>query len=235
MALILNIETSTQVCSVALANDGRLTALKETRSSNSHSEILTVFIEEILKKNKCAADDLDAIAVSSGPGSYTGLRIGVSAAKGLCFATNKPLISVSTLQAMALGMVRSTDMKEFDQYTLFCPMIDARRMEVYTAMFDISNNEVKKVSAEIIDKDSFSDHLSKTKLVFFGDGASKCKEVLAQNANALFFDDIFPGAQHMVEISEQKFNNNDFEDLAYYEPFYLKDFIAGKPKVKGLY
>lgn len=225
MALILNIETATTVCSVSLANDGRLIALKEQNGDYSHAENLTLFIEDIFKQAGKKLNETDAIAVSKGPGSYTGLRIGVSSAKGLCCALNKPLISVNTLQAMALGI----SIKKNNEY-LLCPMIDARRMEVYCALYDQNNNEIKSTSAEIIDEHSFSDILKNNTIVFFGDGAEKCKSVLSENKNAVFIDNVFPSAKNLIELSLQSFINNDFEDVAYFEPFYLKDFVAGKKK-----
>ncbi len=235
MALILSIETATKVCSVALSKDADILSIRETSEQNSHSEKITIFIDKVLKERGKKTEDLDAIAISKGPGSYTGLRIGVSTAKGLCFALDKPLISIPTLQAMAFGMAKKNEIKEFDQYVLFCPMIDARRMEVYSALYDINNDPVRDVMAEIIDEKSFDNYLKNHKIIFFGDGAAKCKDVLLKQHNAVFFDDVFPSAVNMAELAEQKFINNEFEDLAYFEPFYLKDFIAGKPNVKGLY
>jgi len=235
MALILNIETATRVCSVALSRDGTVIASKETNEQNSHSSSITIFTEEVVKEAKVKFEEIDAIAISKGPGSYTGLRIGVSTAKGLCYALDKPLISTGTLQAMAYGMSQHPEVLEMDDNILFCPMIDARRMEVYAAIYDIENKEIRAVGADIIDENSFSEFLNKSKVIFFGDGAAKCKEALSGHANAIFYDDIHPSSLHMVSIAEQKFLNKQFEDLAYFEPFYLKDFIAGKPKVKGLY
>ena len=160
------------------------------------------------------------------------MRIGVSTAKGLCFALDIPLISVNTLQSMAFGMAQNYDQKE-DASLLFCPMIDARRMEVYTAIFNGRNEPIEETKAEIIDKDSFSSYLDKNKIIFFGDGAEKCNDVITHK-NAVFIDNIYPSARNMAEIVFNKFQENQFEDVAYFEPFYLKEFIAGKPKVKGL-
>ena len=238
MTLILNIETATPVCSVALCLDGEIVAKKESHKHNSHSSLLTVFIEEIFKEVIFELKLLDAIAVSKGPGSYTGLRIGVSTSKGLCYTLDKPLISINTLKAMANGLSKFLKLSKstlFQQNTLLCPMIDARRMEVYSAIFDLSINEIRETKAEIIDENSFEDFLKEKQLIFFGDGAAKCKEVLSNNRNAKFIDNFYPSAEFMAEISDEKFKNNNFEDVAYFEPFYLKDFIAGKPKVKGLY
>ncbi|MCD4747612.1 MAG: tRNA (adenosine(37)-N6)-threonylcarbamoyltransferase complex dimerization subunit type 1 TsaB [Bacteroidales bacterium] len=237
MALILNIETSTIVCSVALSKDGKLIAFRESKEKNSHSEVITLFIEKIFKKANLNYSSIDAIAVSKGPGSYTGLRIGVSTTKGLCYALDKPLIAISTLQSMAYAI----SMKYIAENThrkddiLFCPMIDARRMEVYSAIFDINNNIVRNIEAEIINDNSFTEYLKKGKIVFFGDGADKCITVLSQDKNAVFIKNVYPSACNMISLSENKFIKGQFEDIAYFEPFYLKDFIAGKPKVKGLF
>ena len=233
---ILNIETATSICSVALTKNNELLSLRESDDKNSHSSKLTLFIDEVIKEVDINYTDLDAIAVSKGPGSYTGLRIGVSTAKGLCYALDKPLISVGTLQAMALGMAEKFITENlYEKPVLFCPMIDARRMEVYSALYDSNNKEVREIRAEIIDKNSFSEFLQNNEIIFFGDGASKCKQVLAHRKNAIFIDNFFPSASFITEIANLKFKNKDFEDVAYFEPFYLKDFIPGKPKVKGLY
>ncbi len=238
MALILNIETATPVCSVALCSDRKIIAKKESQKHNSHSSLLTVFIEEIFNEINFDLNLLDAIAVSKGPGSYTGLRIGVSTSKGLCYALDKPLIAINTLMAMANGMVNMLKRSKsplFQKSTLLCPMIDARRMEVYSAIFDIKGNEIRGTIAEIIDENSYNDFLINKHIIFFGDGAAKCKKVLLGNDNVKFIDDFCPSAEFMADISDKEFKNNKFEDVAYFEPFYLKDFIAGKPKVKGLY
>ena len=232
MALILSIETATPVCSVTLAKDNKVLAVKESTKKNSHSEIVTVFIDELLKENQLTFSDLDAVAVSKGPGSYTGLRIGVSTAKGLCYALDIPLIAVNTLQSLAIGALEDYHLDE-GLPVLFCPMIDARRMEVYCALYDKNNREVRETKAEIIEPDSFQTYLETNKVIFFGDGATKCKEVI-QHQNAVFMEDIFPSATNMISIAIDKFKNQLFEDVAYFEPFYLKDFIAGVPKVKGL-
>jgi tRNA threonylcarbamoyladenosine biosynthesis protein TsaB len=231
MAIILNIETSTRVCSVALAVDGKVVSLKESHEKNAHAQNITLFSESVIREAGLEFKDLDAVAVSKGPGSYTGLRIGVSTAKGFCYALDKPLIAVGTLTSLAAGMVTKKDKAKG---YLFCPMIDARRMEVYAALFDADLNTIMDTKAMIIDADSFSDRLSEQPVVFAGDGAEKCKELLGDHANAVFLDDFLPSATHMAQLSEQKFNNEGFEDVAYFEPFYLKDFVAGVPKVKGL-
>ncbi len=232
MALILNIETSTAVCSVSLGKDGKLLAYKENKEGMNHATHLTVFIDSILKENGLTPNDLDAIAVSMGPGSYTGLRIGVSTAKGLCYGSNLPLIAVSTLQAMTVPLLRDEAIISQlgdPEASIFCPMIDARRMEVYTAFYSYKNEELRKVSAEIIDEESFVSDLAKNEIVFFGDGSSKCQSSL-QSSNAIFVDDITPTAIGMIELSEAKYKIEAFEDVAYFEPFYLKDFVATTPK-----
>jgi tRNA threonylcarbamoyladenosine biosynthesis protein TsaB len=223
--MILQIETATTVCSVALAQDSEVLACREIEQRNIHAEKITVFIEEVLHMAGKGYNDLDAIAVSCGPGSYTGLRIGVSAAKGLGFALDKPLIAVETLEAMARGILNERD---FDADTLLCPMIDARRMEVFTAVFDSKGNRVRPTSAEIIDENSFSDLLQDHQVVFFGDGAGKCREALGTHQNARVVDNFVNSARYLTAIAAEKFKAKDFVDTAYFEPYYLKDFIAGK-------
>lgn len=226
MSLILQIETSTTSCSVALAKDGFVLSAKSINQRNIHAEVITVFIGEILAANKLTFEELDAVAVSSGPGSYTGLRIGVSTAKGLCFSLDKPLIAVETLHAMAAGYL--SRIKEVSGEFLLCPMIDARRMEVYTALFDQQLNQLKTTSAEIIDEESFKQHLDQHKIVFFGDGAAKCKAVLGHHVNAVFIDNFLNQAEDLTSIAAKKMELQQFEDVAYFEPFYLKDFIGAK-------
>lgn len=236
MAIIVGIETATTVCSVALAKDGLLLAEREERSKNSHSKVITLFIEDVFAKTNIPLHSIDAVVVSKGPGSYTGLRIGVSTAKGLCYSLDKPLIAISTLQSMALGFSNQLQNNKNDlSDVLFCPMIDARRMEVYVALFNNNGDVVQDVVAEVITVNSFEKHLKNHKVYFFGDGATKCKSLLSGHNNAIFFDDIFPSAKNMFTLAERKFSKRDFEDTAYFEPFYLKDFIAGKSRVKGLY
>ena len=223
MAIILNIETATKNCSVSLSEKQSILALVELNEGQfSHAEKLHTFILKVLKTSHKTMQDIDAIAISKGPGSYTGLRIGVSAAKGLCFALDKPLISVPTLNVLAKAFV----MKKGD---FIIPLLDARRMEVYCTVFDGSYNEIEKTSAKIIDEHSFLDILNKGKVFFIGDGAEKCKGIIKHD-NAIFLEDYFPSAKEMARISYKKFQENDFEDVAYFEPFYLKDFVAGKPK-----
>ncbi|KIO44558.1 tRNA (adenosine(37)-N6)-threonylcarbamoyltransferase complex dimerization subunit type 1 TsaB [Sanguibacteroides justesenii] len=228
MALILNIDTSTEICSVAIARDGKLLALKENDEGLNHSVLLGVYVDELLKENGIRAKELDAVAVSMGPGSYTGLRIGVSLAKGICFGTGKPLIAISTLKALAISVARNVD-----EEALFCPMIDARRMEVYSAIFNRNGEMIRDVRAEIIDPSSFSDWLVDHKIYFFGNGSGKVKEVIV-HPHARFVDRVVTSAVNMITLAEQKWEEKTFEDLAYFEPFYLKDFIATVPKKKVL-
>lgn len=225
MSLILQIETATTVCSVALAKDARVIAVKEVNERNVHAEKITVFIEQVFAEAGAKLQDLDAVAVSRGPGSYTGLRIGVSTAKGICFALDKPLIAVDTLAAMASGALAFKD--KFNEDALLCPMIDARRMEVYTALFGVNGMQVKPTSADIIDEDSFADAEGR-QLVIFGDGAEKCYNVLKQRTNVVFLPEFANSAKQLTALAAQKFEKGEFEDVAYFEPYYLKEFIAGK-------
>lgn len=237
MPLILHIDTATPVCSVALTKDGLVIATRESSEKNAHSRVITIFIDEVLKAASSLPAQLDAIAVSMGPGSYTGLRIGVSTAKGLCYALDKPLIAVNTLQAMARGMAEKTvpTVNEPTDKLLFCPMIDARRMEVYAALFDRQNRMVRETRAEVIDEGAFENELKNHKIIIAGDGAEKCKSVLGDIENIRFLDGFEPSAKFMMAIAEAKFAKKELEDVAYFEPLYLKDFIAGMPKVKGLH
>lgn len=228
----LCIETATTVCSVALYGNGKLIGIRESEKKNSHAEVLTPFIQELMEVNELDVSHLDVIAVSKGPGSYTGLRIGVSVAKGLCYAGDKPLIAINTLESMAAGLISKAD-KEYPPNTKFCPMIDARRMEVYCAVYDYAGKEIQETKAEIIDESSFAEYLSEGTLVFFGDGSGKCKDVIS-HPNAVFIDGFQPSASNMSALVKKRYKLNQFEDVAYFEPFYLKDFVAGIPKVKGL-
>ncbi|MEI7897958.1 MAG: tRNA (adenosine(37)-N6)-threonylcarbamoyltransferase complex dimerization subunit type 1 TsaB [bacterium] len=238
MALILCIETATEVCSAALFRDAEILGIKESSVQNAHSAVLTTFISEIFQTSGFSPGDVDAVAVSTGPGSYTGLRIGVAVAKGLCYALDKPLIAIPTLQAMAEGMtpplLPSPKWGGVGGGVLFCPMIDARRMEVYCALYDNDIKEIREVRAEIIDEFSFQEFLADHPVVFGGEGADKCKPFLEANPNALFLDSFRASAKFMIGLAEEKFGQQRFENLAYFEPFYLKDFVAGKPRVKGL-
>lgn len=216
MALILNIETATKNCSVALSKDGRTIAIRELSEQNfSHAEKLHVFIEELFAESHLKLQDLSAIAVSQGPGSYTGLRIGVSAAKGLCYALSIPLIAVDTLEILARKIKISNG--------TILPMIDARRLEVYSAFFDSNYAKIRETKAEIIDENSFQEETEILHLI--GDGAMKFKEILTGEKFKYYPEMQFPSATEMSLISFQKFQNKQFEDVAYFEPFYLKDFV----------
>ena len=224
MVYILNIETATKNCSVSISKNGELLAVKELNNGNySHAEVLHSFINDLASEAKITLSELSAIAVSKGPGSYTGLRIGVSAAKGLCFSLNIPLISIDTLASLAHSVN--------DVSGKIVPMLDARRMEVYSAVFDSNYNLERTIKAEIIDQDSFKDYLEFGNVYFIGDGASKCKEVIT-HVNAIFIDDKFPSSKEMCELAYNKYKKNDIEDVAYFEPFYLKDFLVVPQKKK---
>lgn len=223
MSLILGIETSTKMCSVAINKDSKLLAFREQGGNYSHAELLAIFIKEVCDDAKISLQDIDYVAVGRGPGSYTGLRIGTSAAKGICYAIEKPLISIDTLKIMTFKVIESG----FYQDYLFCPMIDARRMEVFTSVYNSKLEEIIPISAKIIDENSFSELLKSEKILFFGDGADKCKSVLKKHTNAIFIDNIEPSSIQLNLLANKMLNNNPlFEDVAYYEPFYLKDFIT---------
>ncbi|MEG2277042.1 MAG: tRNA (adenosine(37)-N6)-threonylcarbamoyltransferase complex dimerization subunit type 1 TsaB [Odoribacter sp.] len=224
MALLLNIDTSTEICSVALSENGKIVALKENKEGLNHSVLLGTYIDEILREHQTDIRQLDAIAVSMGPGSYTGLRIGISMAKGLCFGAGKPMIAIPTLQALAQSVS-----SRLPDNALYCPMIDARRMEVYTAFFDRENREIVPTKATVIDSNTFADLLSVHKIYFFGNGSEKVKTTLTA-ANACYIPNVTTSAAHLVHLSEQYYNEAKFVDVAYFEPFYLKDFIATTPK-----
>jgi tRNA threonylcarbamoyladenosine biosynthesis protein TsaB len=218
LAIILNIETATKNCSVSLAKDGIILAIKELNNGNySHAEVLHPFIVAVLKESKISSQQINAVAVSKGPGSYTGLRIGVSTAKGLCFSLDKPLISIDTLHSLSHSISIEKG--------LIVPMLDARRMEVYAAVFNDEHHQLRDIKAEIINEDSFMKELANTQVYFLGDGAEKCKELITHK-NAVFVENKFPSAKEMAQLSYDKYKNNDFEDVAYFEPFYLKDFIV---------
>jgi tRNA threonylcarbamoyladenosine biosynthesis protein TsaB len=229
MSYILSLETSTTVCSVAIHEAGRLLMSREILIPQSHASKLAVLIDEVKKSSKLDFKQLSAVAVASGPGSYTGLRIGVSTAKALCYALNIPLVAVETLDIMAHQVYASrnggnqTPGPEF-----YCPMIDARRMEVYCKVFDGSLNVIRPVEAKIIDDHSFDDVMSERTLIFFGDGSSKCKEILT-SPNAVFIENIFPAASMLGELAYKKFSDGIVEDVVHFEPFYLKDFLIKKP------
>ncbi|MFL2665879.1 MAG: tRNA (adenosine(37)-N6)-threonylcarbamoyltransferase complex dimerization subunit type 1 TsaB [Flavobacteriaceae bacterium] len=221
MSYILNIESSTTNCSISLALNGKLISIKEKNDeSYSHSTKLHSFIDEVLKESNISIKELSAIAVSKGPGSYTGLRIGVAAAKGLCYSLDLPLISVSTLLILAKQIKVDSG--------FIIPIIDARRDEVYSAIFDSSYNSVREVLPEIITKDSFNELISSNKLYFVGNAQEKCKRLIKKNSNLIFSShETFPSSNDMAGLSFDKFKNSKFEDIAYFEPDYLKKFIPG--------
>ncbi|GAA3646448.1 tRNA (adenosine(37)-N6)-threonylcarbamoyltransferase complex dimerization subunit type 1 TsaB [Flavivirga jejuensis] len=222
---ILNIETATTNCSVSLSKEGKTLVLKEDYDKNySHAERLHIYIDEVLKEANITSENLEAIAVSKGPGSYTGLRIGVSAAKGLCFAIDKPLISVSTLEALAHQVTCDSG--------VIIPMLDARRMEVYSAIFDADYNQIRITEAQILDESSFQDYLEKGTVYFIGNGVEKAK-TLIKHSNAIFVDGKLPSANEMSHLAYNKYKINEIEDVAYFEPYYLKDFVALKPKPRS--
>ena len=228
-AIILHIETSTKTCSIALSSGNDLLALKESNDNEySHSEKLNLFIEAVLKEAGVEMKDLSAIAVSKGPGSFTGLRIGVSSAKGIAYALTLPLISCNTLDCLAGGFIQQSDLREND---LIVPMIDARRQEVYMKIIDLKMNQLTDIEAKVIDQDSFSEYYqSDRKIHLIGDGASKFKTLYEANSDVIVHENILPSAAHMIAAALNAYEENKFEDLAYFEPFYLKDFIAIKPR-----
>lgn len=231
--MILCLETATPVCSVAL-NDGCCTiALRETEGQNAHSEKITNFIREVMETANIGYNQLDAVAVSKGPGSYTGLRIGVSTAKGICYAADLPLMAVDTLEAMAYGMKAKLGSQMSDS-DLLIPMIDARRMEVYAAIFDAHLNKIHDTEAMVIDENAFGELRQNHRLWLFGDGAPKLSKVFENQPNINIINGFRPSAAYMLPLAERALKARDFVDVAYFEPFYLKDFIAGKPHVKGL-
>ncbi len=231
MPCILSIETSTPVCSVALSVDGKVLFEKTSFDGPSHAALLGVFVEEALSVLTENGKKLDAVAVSSGPGSYTGLRIGVSLAKGLCFGWNIPLISIHTLDILAATVIKQ---KVVDSDCLYCAMLDARRMEVYASIYDSSMHTVRETAADVVDADTYASYLEKGKVFFFGNGAAKCQSVIT-SSNAQFIEDIHPLALNMVSLAEEYYDKGKFEDVAYFEPFYLKEFQAtiAKNKVLG--
>ncbi len=219
MALILCLETATTNCSVGIAKDGKLLALKEDNSKNySHAEKLHIFINEALEEAGITSKDLDAVAISKGPGSYTGLRIGVSSAKGLCYSLDIPLISVPTLDLLAYRLK--------DIQGVIVSMLDARRMEVYSAVYDPGMNQLRATQAQILDESSFAQYLETSKVHFIGNGVAKFEDICT-HPNAVYHKEQYPSANEMAEIAEFKYQKSDTEDVAYFEPYYLKDFIAG--------
>jgi tRNA threonylcarbamoyladenosine biosynthesis protein TsaB len=230
MALILCIETGTDICSVGIVNNGELISLRESDSGRDHAKKVAVFVDELLSENNIDPEQIDAVAVGEGPGSYTGLRIGVSFAKGLCYGLGKPLIAVSSLAALTAVAIEDykagiLDIGNWDS-ALLCPMIDARRMEVYTQVFDSNANPLNEVAAEVVDENTLAELRAKTNnFVVFGSGAAKCAEVLGAE-----LIDITPSVRGMAAIAEKKYANGEFVDVAYFEPYYLKDFVVTTSK-----
>ncbi|HCX99326.1 MAG TPA: tRNA (adenosine(37)-N6)-threonylcarbamoyltransferase complex dimerization subunit type 1 TsaB [Bacteroidales bacterium] len=235
MSFILCIETGTSTCSVALGQNGRVIDVEESHDpENNHAKNTTLFIDNILKRQGLRAKDLGAVCVGKGPGSYTGLRIGVSVAKGICYGSGIPLLAVGSLQAMAQGVVEMIeDGKQQSIPSMLCPMIDARRMEVYSQLFSVKAEVLTGVEAKVLDVNSFSDYLLENKILFFGNGSEKAKDVIT-SPNALFLDGFNPSARFMIHLAEKLYNQNKFEDVAYFEPFYLKNFVATVAKNKVL-
>lgn len=232
MALILCIETGTDICSVGIVNNGELISLRESDSGRDHAKKVAVFVDELLAENNIDPQQIDAVAVGEGPGSYTGLRIGVSFAKGLCYGLGKPLIAVSSLASLTAVAIEDykagiIDIENWDSARL-CPMIDARRMEVYTQVFDSNANPLNEVSAEVVDENTLAEHRAATDhFVVFGSGAAKCAEILGAK-----LIDVTPSVRGMATIAEQKFADGNFADVAYFEPYYLKDFVVTTSKKK---
>jgi tRNA threonylcarbamoyladenosine biosynthesis protein TsaB len=221
LAIILNIDTATATGSVALSKDGVVLAKRENTQERDHAAVLTLFIQEILRTQNILPAQLDAIAVSAGPGSYTGLRVGVATAKGLCYAWNKPLLGISTLQMMAQGMVSATQ----DTHALYCPLLDARRQEVYTALYNAQLDECMAPQALILTADAFKEWLDKEKIYFFGDGSLKWQQLMPPHNNAVFAS-YHISAAHMIPLAEAAFQQQQFADVAYFSPYYLKPFYT---------
>lgn len=231
MDRILCIETGTDICSVALSVDGTLLSLRESGEGRSHAQNLAVYVDEILSENSLSCSDLSAVAISMGPGSYTGLRIGSSLAKGICYAESIPMIAISTLEALTVGLIADFEAgllkSETLEHTILAPMIDARRMEVYTQLFTPEVAALTSVTAEVVNENSFADFRER-EFIIFGDGAKKCAEVL--NVKSVILENIAPSARNMTKLAYDKFLNKEFVDIAYFEPMYLKDFIGTTKK-----
>lgn len=227
MSCILNIDTSTNVCSVAVSQDGACIFDKEDHSGPNHAERLGTFVDEALSFIDNHAIPLDAVAVSCGPGSYTGLRIGVSMAKGICYGRDVKLLAVPTLELLCVPVLLREMVTDDD--ALLCPMLDARRMEVYAQLFTRSLREVRPIQADVVDADTYREYLDKHPVYFFGNGAMKCKEVIV-HPNAHFIEGIEALAKNMLPLAERRMAREEFEDVAYFVPFYLKDFVAKQPR-----
>ncbi len=229
--IILNIETSTTVCSVAITQDGKRIAERMNADGQNHAKCLPVFIQELLDECKQKALHIDTVALSQGPGSYTGLRIGTATAKGLCYGLNVPLLPIDTLQIMCQAVKHQSSSSNAQLPMLLCPMIDARRMEVYCALYNIEGNRIREVEAKVIDETAFLDVLDEHEIYFFGDGSAKCKTVIT-HPHAHFIDDIIPLATYMGILAEQAYQAQQFADVAYFDPFYLKEYQATVSKNK---
>lgn len=232
--LILNLETATNICSVALCKGENILAKRESDEDRSHGSLLTVFMQEVLEEAGVKPEEISAIAVSKGPGSYTGLRIGVSVTKGFAYGLSIPVIGIVTLQAMVVAATRHRSVKELQQKypeILFCPMIDARRMEVFSALYDKNRDIISPVSATVVGEKSFSKELEENHIVFFGNGADKLPDII-QHPHAHFIQQIQPSAVAMIPLTIHHYENKIFEDTAYFEPYYLKDFVATTPRKK---
>ena len=227
MSCILNIDTSTNVCSVAVSQDGACIFDKEDHSGPNHAERLGTFVDEALSFIDNHAIPLDAVAVSCGPGSYTGLRIGVSMAKGICYGRDVKLLAVPTLELLCVPVLLREMVTDDD--ALLCPMLDARRMEVYAQLFTRPLREVRPIQADVVDADTYREYLDKHPVYFFGNGAMKCKEVI-DHPNAHFIEGIEALAKNMLPLAERRMAREEFEDVAYFVPFYLKDFVAKQPR-----
>ena len=230
--ILLHIETATDVCSVALSRGAELIGLKEEAGGNNHAKNLLPFVEEALKQGGCAIGDLDGVAVSIGPGSYTGLRIGVSTAKGIAYTAGIPVMAVSTLEGIAQG-AKQLWAETASEPVQIVPMIDARRMEVFTTRYDFEMNPLEEVSSKIVEENTFAELLSEQKVLFCGNGMPKCRDLLSASPNAHFLDTPV-SAKNLLPAALRKWQKQEFEDVAYFEPFYLKEYVAAKPVVKGL-
>ena len=226
MSCILNIETSTDVCSVSVSQDGACIFSQEDHEGPNHAVKLGTFVDKALSFADSHAIPLDAVAVSCGPGSYTGLRIGASMAKGICFGQDLKLIAVPTLELMAVPVLLR---EEVEEGALLCPMIDARRMEVYSAVYDRALHEVRGIQADVVDAETYREYLDRGLVYFFGNGAEKCMEVI-NHPNARLIKGVEPLAKWMFPIAERRIAQEKYEDVAYFVPFYLKDFVAHQPK-----
>ncbi len=229
---ILYIETATDVCSVALSRGAEVIGLKEEVGGNNHAKHLLPFVDEVLKQAEVSMKEINGVAVSIGPGSYTGLRIGVSTAKGIAYTAGIPVMAISTLESIAQG-AKTLWAESSSEQPQIIPMIDARRMEVFTTRYDFNMRSLEEISSKIVDENTFTELLSKEKVLFCGNGMPKCKEILSAFPNAKFMDAPI-SAKNMLPAALRKWQKQEFEDVAYFEPFYLKEYVAAKPVVKGL-